>query len=546
MPPADVVNGVLNTLGGLGLFLWGMSTMTGALRALADERLRNVLVRYVNSPGRGVITGAIATALLQSSSATTVAAVGFVGAKILTFPESLGIIFGANIGTTITGWIVALVGFKLNLGQAMLPLIFLGVLCKLTERPRLQQLGMGLAGFGLIFLGLALLQQGLGGIGEFLTPRQFPQDGWLSRLVLLLLGAVITVITQSSSAGVAMALAAVHTGTIPMTQAAAMVIGMDLGTTSTAAMATLGGDVQAKRTGFAHVIYNSLTAVGAFCLLSPYLRAVDYLWPGATVQEPEAVLVGFHTFFNALGVVAILPFTRVFASLIVRLFPDRGNILTRRLDRSLWKDPLTALRAVQGTLSDITQAVLDQLQAQLNRPRSDGSLASLRVIQEALEQTGEYLQQLAPRFQTVPQFGDYLAAVHILDHLRRLERRLHDHRRILQCRNDDELSAMTDRLVESIQQLRGSARLDQGVAAAVRSINRELKLSMRRYRQRVARRTADGSLTTAAALRNMDTCRWLRRVAYHLWRIAFHSAGSLSQRRAAGTAKADVADQVSP
>ena len=215
---------VFKALGGLGLFLFGMTIMTGALRSLADEKMRNLLAHAVSSPSKGAVTGALSTAVLQSSSATTVAAVGFVGAGLLTFSESLGVIFGANIGTTITGWLVALVGFKLNLGQALLPLILIGVLLRMTGRPRLEQAGMTVAGFGLIFVGIDLLQGGLTGLEGRVTPDQFPPDTVLGRLLLVVIGAIVTFITQSSSAGVATALAAVHAGTISLNQAAAMVM----------------------------------------------------------------------------------------------------------------------------------------------------------------------------------------------------------------------------------------------------------------------------------------------------------------------------------
>ena len=335
--------GLIQAAGGLGLFLLGMSVMTDGLKSLADERLRSLLARSTKSPVSGVCTGAITTAILQSSSATTVAAVGFVHAGLLTFSEALGVIFGAYIGTTITGWLVALIGFKMQIGEVFLPLILFGVLLRLTGRKRARSFGTAVAGFGLIFVGISTLQSGMSGFEGIVTPDSFPPDTIAGRLLLMLIGAAITMVTQSSSAGVAAALTAVHAGTITLPQAAAMVIGMDVGTTVTAAIATIGGSTQARRTGFAHVIYNWLTAVGAFLILTPYLNLLDRMAPGTT---PEFAIVGFHTLFNTLGVIAILPFTHAFARFIERLFPDRGNPLAKRLDSSLLESPDFALQAV--------------------------------------------------------------------------------------------------------------------------------------------------------------------------------------------------------
>ncbi len=250
-----------------------MIVMTGGLRELAGAALRARLVSYTRSPLTGAISGATTTAILQSSSATTVAAVGFVSAGLLTFPQALGIIFGANVGTTITGWMVALLGFKLNLGLFVLPVILIGAVMRLFGNGRLSSLGYAMAGFGLLFVGINFMQQGMGNIAEFITPQDLPADTFIGRIQLVLLGMAITVVTQSSSAGVAGALTALFAGAINFEQAAAMVIGMDIGTTVTALIATIGGSVDSRRTGTSHAIYNVCTAAGAILLITPYVLA---------------------------------------------------------------------------------------------------------------------------------------------------------------------------------------------------------------------------------------------------------------------------------
>jgi phosphate:Na+ symporter len=293
---------IAEALGGLGLFLLGMIVMTEGLRSLAGNAMRAALMRFTQTPLSGAITGAVATALLQSSSATTVATVGFVSAGLLPFPHALGVIFGANLGTTITGWLVAIVGFKLQLDTVVLPLIFIGASLKLLAGEKYSKTGVAIAGFGLIFVGISTLQTAMGGFQGVLTPASLPGDAWLGRLQLVGIGIGVTLVTQSSSAGVATTLAALYAGAINFPQAAALVIGMDVGTTVTAVMATLGGSIAARRTGFSHVVYNLVTGAIALGLITPYLALWERLAPGQLVQNAEIGLVAFHSCFNLVGV----------------------------------------------------------------------------------------------------------------------------------------------------------------------------------------------------------------------------------------------------
>jgi len=237
---------VFQVLGGLGMFLLGMVVMTSGLQELAGNVVRASLMRFTRTPLTAAITGAVSTAILQSSSATTVATVGFVGAGLIGFPEALGIIFGANIGTTIRGWLIALLGFKLQLGVLLMPIIFVGMLLRLFAKARLASIGFALAGFGVIFVGILLMQEGMSGLQHIDFFDNLPGDSLTGRLLLLATGIVFTAITQSSSAGVAITLTALFTGLIGFEQAAALVVGMDIGTTITAAIATIGGTIGAR------------------------------------------------------------------------------------------------------------------------------------------------------------------------------------------------------------------------------------------------------------------------------------------------------------
>ncbi|MBT8061357.1 MAG: Na/Pi symporter, partial [Gammaproteobacteria bacterium] len=176
---------LMTTLGGLGLFLLGMGVMTDGLKALAGESLHAWLTRFTHSPSSGALTGTVATAVLQSSSATTVTTVGFVAAGLLSFPQALGIIFGANLGTTVTGWMVALFGFKLKIGAAALPVVFAGAMVRTFGRGRWQEVGKAVAGFGVIFLGMDFMQSGMSAFQGTVTPDQFPPDTLTGRIILV-------------------------------------------------------------------------------------------------------------------------------------------------------------------------------------------------------------------------------------------------------------------------------------------------------------------------------------------------------------------------
>src|SRR5262249_39964743 len=214
----------ISVLGGVGLFLLGMSVMTNGLKALAGSRLRATLSRAAATPLSGTFWGAFVTLIVQSSSATTMTTIGLVSAGLLTFPQGLGLVFGANVGTTGTGWLIALIGLRVSLTAAALPMIFIGALIKLLGGGRVSAAGGAVAGFGLVLFGLTTLQQGMGGLAERLHPADLPAvlavpgvawwSSLLGVLVLVAVGLVMTAVMQSSTAAIAVTLSAYFTGAI--------------------------------------------------------------------------------------------------------------------------------------------------------------------------------------------------------------------------------------------------------------------------------------------------------------------------------------------
>lgn len=512
---------ILTALGGLGLFLLGMQLMTDGLRAMTGNRLRRFLQNSTKTPRSGAISGAIATAILQSSSATIVATVGFVSAGLMTFPQALGIIFGANIGTTITGWMVAILGFKLKLGLIALPLVLAGVLIRIFARARWKPVGVMLAGFSLLFVGIEALHEGIAFLEGVVHPDVFPQDTWSGRLQLVLIGVAITLVTQSSSAGVATALAALAAGAISFPQAAAMVIGMDVGTTATAALATLGGSVTTRRTGYAHVIYNILTGTMAYFLLTPLDKLAGFLKTSAIGFDPQIGLVAFHSSFNLLGVLLIIGVTPQFARLVAFLVPARGIDLTGRLDNRFLKDPATALKAAQVTVKDIDCAVFGSLSSLLQTGVSTQSETELQQYDIAVDTTRAYADRIRTMPEDGPLYDEHRALFHSLDHLERMLRRFQQIDRIETLDRDPELREKANELRTAIEAfLRDGITLE--TAETFNHLRKTFRDDRHSYRAQTIDRASRDEIETEEAMARLDAIRWLHRVTYHLWRISHY------------------------
>ncbi len=532
-------DGILLALGGLGLFLLGMAVMTDGLKSLAHAKLRMLLAMTTRSPVSGAATGALATAMVQSSSATTVAAVGFVGAGLLTFTESLGIIYGANIGTTVTGWLVVLFGFKLKLSQILMPLILLGVLLRIFGQKHMGAAGFALAGFGLIFVGITTLQESMTVFSDVVTPEIFPDNTIMGRFLLVLIGVGITIVTQSSSAGVAIAVTAVHSGNITFPQAAAMVIGMNIGTTVTALIATVGGTASARRTGLAHVLYNLMTGIGTFILLVPLIHLLDWLAPALSSGAPEIALVVFHTAFNCLGLVAILPFSSMFAAMIERIVPERGNPLLQRLDKRLKQQSNLAVAAVEATLCDLVANVFNRLAAALTDKPSQNAVP-LSDVTDAVAQTGHFLDMLDIPSDDKSMWVKHKASYHILDHLRRLIARLERSERFEAIRALPDVAPQVQCLAEAACQVAlDAANVPESEIDRYHSEYRTLKSQDQHLRRRFMSQAAKGKLTVDAAMQQTAAIRSLRRMGYHVWRI-------IRELRSIQPAESMVAGQESP
>ena len=349
-------------IGGLGLFLLAIGMMTDGLKLAAGNALRTLLAKWSKTPFRGVVSGAAMTALVQSSSAVTVASLGFVNAGLLSMRHALGIVYGANIGTTMTGWLVAMVGFKLNIQAVALPMIGVGMILKLLKpNSRLASVGIAIAGFGLFFVGIDSLKTAFEGIVSTFDLSQFKAEGVEGFLMYLVIGFVMTVLTQSSSASIALTITAATSGMVGIYAAGAMVIGANIGTTSTAMFASIGATSSAKRVAAAQVVFNVVTAVVAALILPLLFGLIHWITAVAEIDaDPGITLAIFHTLFNLLGVALIFPLNDRLASFLEQRFVSLEEEASKpkHLDKNIAQTPDLAVNALILELLSVSDRFL--------------------------------------------------------------------------------------------------------------------------------------------------------------------------------------------
>jgi phosphate:Na+ symporter len=310
---------------GLGIFLLGMFMLEDAIKILSGKAFRRMIRLYTNGRFRSIGSGTLVTAILQSSSAVSLMVLAFVGAGVMSMTNAIGVIMGSNIGTTLTVWIVAIVGFKMKIESIALPFIGFGgiglIFCDSSEKPF--QVCRLLLGFGFLFLGLDYMKGSVESVGQNFDLSNFPAYGiW----VYLIIGTLLTAIMQASAASIAVVLTALHSGFITFDIGVAMVIGANIGTTITVILGSLGGIPAKKRVALSHLTFNIITGTVAFVSIKWLVWIVSH----AIDINTNAVmgLALFHTIFNIIGVILFLPFIGLLARMLNKIFPDEKAILT--------------------------------------------------------------------------------------------------------------------------------------------------------------------------------------------------------------------------
>lgn len=337
-------------IAGLGIFLFGMYHLENGLKGLAGKSFKRLLQQFTNKSWKGILTGTFVTAILQSSSLVNLLALAFLGGGIISLHHSLGIVLGANLGTTFTAWIVATLGFKLNVAELSFPLLAMGVFSYLLfdKRPVLKNLGSFLMGFGLLFLGLDYMKLAIEDVAAHIDLTQYANLGlW----VFLLIGLVVTALIQSSSAMIVIVLSALNAGIIDLHQSVAMIIGSSIGTTSTLILGSLKGSADKKRLSLANIIFKTVAGLVTYFLIDQLIFiTVNYF----NIKEPLMELVFLNTMINVIGIVIFYPFLTPFTNLLNQWFQKSEPKGECKFIRNAIPDvPDVAIKALDQELSHI-------------------------------------------------------------------------------------------------------------------------------------------------------------------------------------------------
>ncbi len=353
--------------GGIGLFLIGMSMLTEGLKLAAGRALENLLKRGTATAPRGLAAGFLITSLVQSSAAVTVASIGFVNTGLLPLNNALWALFGSNLGSTTNAWVVAALGFGFRIDAFALSFIGVGAVLMLSNRRvRTRALGQALGGFGILFLGLSVLKNSFSGLGDALDLQTMVAPGVLGMLLLIALGTALTVLMQTSSAVIAIVISAAQGGLIPVDAACTIVIGTNIGTTSPAILASLGGTSSARRLAAAHVFFNLVTASAALVLLLSLRASGAGIYDAVAGQATPATMIAlFHTTSNVIGVLLMVPLAPPMLRMLQNLFRTREEVAAwpRHLDTSSLSVPDLALHALRLELLRTQEFAIAALQA---------------------------------------------------------------------------------------------------------------------------------------------------------------------------------------
>jgi phosphate:Na+ symporter len=340
---------------GLGLFLFGMHQLEQSLRLLAGRPFKKFLREHTDHPLKSVLVGALSTAALQSSSVVSLIVLAFVGTGIISLASAIGIVFGSNLGTTATGWLIATVGFKLNIEVVSLPLVAIGGFGVVWSATGTKRAGFShlVVGFGLMLMGLAFMKSGAISLSALFDPAALAD---YPAIVFLLAGFLTTALIQSSSATIMITLSALYADVIPLASAAAVAIGADLGSTITALLGSLAGAVDKKRVAIALTIFNVVTDAIAFVLLQPILWVVTGL---AGITDSLFALVAFHSLFNLFGIIIFLP-------TIGPMSRKLGKLFSTTDESRLWRFRISDLAVPEVAVENVrreTFRLIDQAAA---------------------------------------------------------------------------------------------------------------------------------------------------------------------------------------
>jgi len=557
-----VITMFFNVIAGLGVFLLGMKYMSEGLQTIAGRRLRTMIGAATSNRFMGMAVGTGVTCLVQSSSVTTVMVVGFVTAGFMTLTQAIGVIMGANIGTTITGWILAL-----KIGKYGLPIMGVAALVfRFANKDRLKFLAMATMGMGMIFFGLELMKNGfkpIRGMEDFEAWfSTFKADTYFGVLKCAAVGCVLTMIVQSSSATLGITIGLASTGVIPFHTAAALVLGENIGTTITAYLASIGTTTNAKRAAYAHVIFNVLGVVWITALFRPYVYLVEQfigIDPYATTTAVEggeevvnfphvtAAIAAVHTGFNVANTLLFLPFTNHLAALLTRFVPDRDFKETPHLtmlDANLSDTPVIGIeqsRKEVNRMADTLDKMLPRLRDVIsNGTPDDKNVQKIFHKEEVLDimqkevtvfvtdlLAGSLTHELADEGRRIVRIADeYESAGDYVQNVLKLYLRLDQADLKLSQSDRDNILGLHDDVAGYVDMVSTACRQNRGeVVTKAHSIGEGISHHIRRLRNQHLAEVADTRAAPLVTVIYTDMLNAYRRVKDHALNVAEALAG---------------------
>ncbi len=496
-------------LGGLGLFLLGMAFLTEGLQAALASRVKRVLRKLTKNRFAAFGTGAVVTAIIQSSSATSLITIGLVGAGLLTLSQAIGVLIGSNVGTTATAYLVSFVGLKFSVSTIAMPFVGIGGLARVFARGRSRIIADLLLGFGLLFVGIDFMQTSMTDLAARIDLAALAGPGFRGAAALVITGVILTALMQSSSAAMAVTLTALAGGAIDTRMGAYLVIGQNIGTTITAVIGAVGASIDARRTAGAHLVFNVGTGIAALIVLPILLRVAVVV-----ADDPAIALSVFHTLFNVLGAVIFLPLTAVMARGLQRVMPSKGDALTQHLDQSSLRVAASSSEAVHRTIAAITQECMALVAARVAGAPGRAYERRMRELRDALEAAQDYIED-ARRDWNDETIG---AAISALDHLRNIALDLYEAAPLERFRTSPRVRPFA----VAYQQLEAQvpAILDGSADATpvLKGLGDLTKLRKRLRGEVVADLAKPGVTDVRGAQSDLEALHWFDRIAWHLRR----------------------------
>lgn len=552
---------LLQLIGALGVFIFGMKVFSEGLQKIAGNRLKGILSGMTRNRLTGVVTGFATTAITQSSTTTTVMAVSFVNAGLLTFIESTGVIMGANIGTTVTAWVVALFGFKMKITPIAMALIGIFFAFMFSKNSRWRNLAETMVGFGILFIGLEFIKTGVPDIRSnpellaFLD--MFAGQGYLSLLLFVAVGTILTLVMQSSSAATAVTLVMLFEGWISFPLAAAMVLGENIGTTVTANLAAMVGNVHAKRAARFHLAFNLIGVCWMLMAIFPVMYTIDSIIQGFSsnpvsimsddpAARPNATLglSLFHTSFNILNVVLLFAFIPAIVRFIERIVPDDGeddDYHLRYISTGMMNSPALSIQQAQKEVQHFAQIVekmhnkVDKLlfDPEVKRQKVLDKIAQMEDTTDQLEiEISDYLvrvtedgnpeQELVERIRFMQMMiNDLERIADIYFQISKLSERMHETKSVWPEDANAEMTTMMTAVHEAITNMRKNVSRNSNAVDLDEAIRLEDRVDELRdeYRSKHYQRLEKSAYTPRAGVSFIDVLNRLERIGDHVLNV---------------------------